>query len=78
MGTGDSGLLRNRNGGDMGQFKTGSSNRNLPADDTVLKALDEQIRRWPRTDALVSSSSLGGLLGASGTPGASAMLLAHG
>jgi hypothetical protein len=59
MRTGGRGLLRNRNGGDMGRLKTGSSNRNLPADDTVLEALAEQIRRWPRTDALVFSS-LGG------------------
>jgi integrase len=46
-----------RPGGDMGALKTGSSARDIPAIDAVLDALAEQIRRWPRTDGLVFSSS---------------------
>lgn len=48
-----------RPGGDMGRLKTGSSNRDIPADDAVLQALAEQIRQWPREDGLVFSSSMG-------------------
>ena len=48
-----------RPGGDMGRLKTGSSHRDIPADDTVLEALAEQIRQWPRADGLVFSSTLG-------------------
>jgi integrase len=36
--------------GDVGRLKTGSSARDIPADDTVLSALAEQIRYWPRRD----------------------------
>jgi integrase len=42
--------------GDMGRLKTGSSARDIPADDTVLKAFAEQIRYWPRRDRLIFSS----------------------
>ncbi|SDY21623.1 Site-specific recombinase XerD [Modestobacter sp. DSM 44400] len=48
-----------RPGGDMGKLKTGSSSRDIPADDTLLEALAEQIRQWPRSDGLVFSSTLG-------------------
>ena len=47
-----------RPGGDMGRLKTGSSSRDIPADDTVLESLAEQIRQWPRSDGLVFSSTL--------------------
>ncbi len=36
-----------RPGGDLGQLKTGSSRRDIPADDMVLQALAEQIRQHP-------------------------------
>ena len=45
--------------GDMGRLKTGSSARDIPADDTVLNALAEQIRYWPRRDGLIFSSTIG-------------------
>ena len=48
-----------RPGGDMGRLKTGSSSRDIPADDAVLEALAEQIRQWPRADGLIFSSTLG-------------------
>lgn len=48
-----------RPGGDMGRLKTGSSSRDIPADDTVLEALAEQIRQWPRPDGLVFGSVAG-------------------
>jgi integrase len=48
-----------RPGGDMGRLKTGSSSRDIPADDTVLEALSEQIRQWPRSDGLIFGSSIG-------------------
>jgi integrase len=48
-----------RPGGDMGRLKIGSSQRDIPADDTVLEALAEHIRQWPRADSLVFSSTLG-------------------
>lgn len=46
-------------GGDMGTVKTTSSQRDIPADDAVLEALAEQIRRWPRADGLVFSTAAG-------------------
>lgn len=46
-----------RPGGELGQLKTGSSRRDIPADDIVLAALAEQVRRSPRLDGLVFSSS---------------------
>jgi integrase len=46
-----------RPSGELGQLKTDSSRRDIPADDAVLRALAEQIRRWPRRDRLVFSSS---------------------
>jgi integrase len=48
-----------RPGGDMGRLKTGSSARDIPADDSVLDALSEQIRYWPRRDKLIFSSTIG-------------------
>lgn len=48
-----------RPGGDMGQLKTGSSERDVPADDAVLEVLAEHVRRWPRDDGLVFSSATG-------------------
>ena len=48
-----------RPSGKFGQLKTGCSRRDIPADDTLLDALAEQIRRWPRHDGLVFSSSSG-------------------
>jgi integrase len=48
-----------RPGGDLGRLKTGSSHRDIPADDAVLEALAEQIRQWPRGDGLVFGSTLG-------------------
>ena len=48
-----------RLGGELGKLKTDSSGRDLPADDVVLTALSEQIRRWPREDGLVFSSVTG-------------------
>lgn len=48
-----------RPGGDMGRLKSGSASRDIPADDTLLAALSEQIRLWPRSDGLVFSSSSG-------------------
>jgi integrase len=48
-----------RPSGEFGQLKTGCSRRDIPADDTLLDALAEQIRRWPRHDGLVFSSSSG-------------------
>lgn len=48
-----------RPGGEMGQLKTGSSSRDIPADDTVLQALAEQVRYWPRRDGLVFTSTIG-------------------
>jgi integrase len=43
----------------MGRLKTGSSMRDIPADDAVLQAAAEQIRQWPRSDGLIFSSLLG-------------------
>lgn len=43
----------------MGRLKTGSSSRDIPADDTVVQALAEQIRQGPRGDGLIFSSALG-------------------
>ncbi|WP_336026508.1 tyrosine-type recombinase/integrase [Geodermatophilus sp. FMUSA9-8] len=51
-----------RPGGELGQLKTGSSRRDVPADDVVLQALAERIRRHPRADGLVFGSSTGGAL----------------
>ena len=48
-----------RPGGQMGQLKSGSSSRDIPADEFVLEALAEQVRLWPRQDGLVFSSTLG-------------------
>jgi integrase len=48
-----------RPGDDMGRLKTGTSRRDIPADDAVLNALAEQIRRSPRDDGLVFSSAMG-------------------
>ena len=48
-----------RPGGDMGRLKTGSSARDIPADDTILNALAEQVRYWPRRDGLIFSSTIG-------------------
>lgn len=48
-----------RASGDMGRLKTGSSARDIPADDTVLNALAEQVRYWPRRDGLIFSSTIG-------------------
>jgi integrase len=45
--------------GGMRRLKTGSSARDSPADDTVLNALAEQIRYWPRHDRLIFSSTIG-------------------
>jgi integrase len=45
--------------GGMGRLKTGSSARDIPADDTVLNALAEQIRCWPRRDRLIFPSTIG-------------------
>lgn len=51
-----------RPGGDMGELKTGSSRRDIPADDTVWQALAEQVRQRPRDDGLVFSSVAGSAL----------------
>lgn len=48
-----------RPGGDLGDLKTGSSSRDIPADDVVLEALAEQVRRWPRRDGLLFSREWG-------------------
>ena len=48
-----------RPGGDMGMLKTTSSQRDIPADDAVLEALSEQIRRHPRADGLLFSTTTG-------------------
>jgi integrase len=48
-----------RPGGELGRLKTASSGRDVPADDAVLAELSEQIRRWPRQDGLVFSSTTG-------------------
>jgi integrase len=48
-----------RPGGTMGQLKTDSSARDIPADDTVLNALAEQIRYLPRRDGLIFDSTIG-------------------
>jgi integrase len=48
-----------RPGGELGRLKTDSSGRDIPADDMVLNALAEQIRRWPRADGLVFRSATG-------------------
>lgn len=48
-----------RPGGDTGRLKTGSSDRGIPADDTVLQALAEQIRTAPRDDGLIFGSAVG-------------------
>ena len=48
-----------RPGGELGQLKTASSGRDIPADDVLLTALAEQIRRWPRDDGRVFSSATG-------------------
>jgi integrase len=48
-----------RPGGELGPLKTGSSRREISADDAVLGALAEQFRRWPGRDGLVFSSSSG-------------------
>jgi integrase len=46
-----------RPGGELGKLKTESSGRDVPADDIVLTALAEQVRRWPREDGRVFSST---------------------
>jgi integrase len=51
-----------RPGGELGQLKTGSSRRDVPADDIVLQALAEQVRQHPRADGLVFDTSTGGAL----------------
>lgn len=51
-----------RPGGDFGQLKTGSSRRDVPADDAVLSALAEEIRLRPRRDGLVFSGTSGAAL----------------
>ncbi len=51
-----------RPGGELGTLKTGSSRRDVPADDIVLQALAEEIRQHPRADGLVFGSSTGGAL----------------
>jgi integrase len=48
-----------RPGGELGKLKTDSSGRDIPADDVVLTALAEQVRRWPRPDGRVFSSTTG-------------------
>jgi integrase len=48
-----------RPGGELGPLKTGSSRREISADDAVLGAVAEQFRRWPGRDGLVFSSSSG-------------------
>jgi integrase len=48
-----------RPGGELGKLKTASSGRDIPADDAVLAALAEQIRRWPRADEVIFSSVTG-------------------
>ena len=48
-----------RPSGQLGRLKNGPSSRDIPADDVVLTALSEQIRRWPRPDSLVFSSTNG-------------------
>jgi len=48
-----------RPGGSMGQLKTGSSSRDIPAVEAVLTALAEEIRVWPRADGLIFSSVYG-------------------
>ncbi|HEY3715681.1 MAG TPA: site-specific integrase [Jatrophihabitantaceae bacterium] len=48
-----------RPGGDMGELKTDSSSRDIPASDGVLAALAEQVRLWPRNDGLIFSSASG-------------------
>jgi integrase len=48
-----------RPGGELGRLKTDASGRDVPADDVVLTALAEQLRRWPRADGLVFSSTIG-------------------
>jgi integrase len=48
-----------RPSGQMGVLKTASSSRDIPAVPVVLEALAEQIRRWPREDGLIFSSSTG-------------------
>lgn len=48
-----------RPAGATGQLKTNSSARDIPADDTVLDALAERIRYWPRRDGLIFSSTIG-------------------
>lgn len=45
--------------GEMGQLKSASSVRDIPADDAVLNALAEQIRYWPRRDGLIFGSIIG-------------------
>jgi len=51
-----------RPGGEPGQLKTGSSRRDVPADDIVLESLAAQVRRFPRGDRLVFSSNSRGPL----------------
>jgi integrase len=48
-----------RPGGELGKLKTASSERDIPASDVVLEALAEQIRRVPRVDLYVFSSTTG-------------------
>jgi integrase len=48
-----------RPGGELGKLKTASSGRDVPADDVVLAALAEQVRRWPRADGLIFGSTTG-------------------
>jgi integrase len=48
-----------RPGGELGRLKTDASGRDVPADDVVLTALAEQIRRWPLPGGLVFTSSTG-------------------
>lgn len=48
-----------RPGGTFGQLKTGSSSREIPADDAVLEAIAEEVRKWRRRDGLVFGSVTG-------------------
>lgn len=48
-----------RPGGELGQLKTGSSTRDIPADDAVLEALAEQVRLCPRADGVIFTSTTG-------------------
>lgn len=48
-----------RPGGEIGHLESGSSSRDIPADELVLEALAEQVRLWPRQDGLVFSRTVG-------------------